>query len=83
MRLHSSSCTMKSKLILGREQEKTLLKRFLSLEGGSIMIDIIVIGAGIIGSTVFYECTKQSRNVHLFEKNHKPCLLYTSDAADE
>lgn len=38
------------------------------------MIDIIVIGAGIIGSTVFYECTKQSRNVHLFEKNHKPGL---------
>lgn len=32
------------------------------------MIDIIVIGAGIIGSTVFYELTKQVPHVHLFEK---------------
>jgi glycerol-3-phosphate dehydrogenase len=33
------------------------------------MIDIIVIGAGIIGSTVFYELSKQVKNVHIFEKN--------------
>ena len=32
------------------------------------MINIIVIGAGIIGSTVFYELTKQVPHVHLFEK---------------
>lgn len=38
------------------------------------MIDIIVIGAGIIGSTVFYELTKQVKNVHIFEKNKQAGL---------
>lgn len=41
------------------------------------MIDIIVIGAGIIGSTVFYELTKQVKNVHLFEKNKEAGLEVT------
>jgi glycerol-3-phosphate dehydrogenase len=38
------------------------------------MIDIIVIGAGIIGSTVFYELSKQVKNVHIFEKNKEAGL---------
>lgn len=41
------------------------------------MIDIIVIGAGIIGSTLFYELTKQVKNVHLFEKNKEAGLEVT------
>ena len=41
------------------------------------MIDIIVIGAGIIGSTVFYELTKQTKKVHLFEKNKEAGLEVT------
>lgn len=53
--------------MLGREQEQTFLID-LSLKGESLMINIIVIGAGIIGSTVFYELTKQISNVHIFEK---------------
>jgi glycerol-3-phosphate dehydrogenase len=74
LRFHKNIGTIKPKLILGRELEKTLLRIFLTLEGGTIMIDIIVIGAGIIGSTVFYELTKQVKSVHLFEKNKEAGL---------
>jgi glycerol-3-phosphate dehydrogenase len=65
---------MKSKLIVGERDRENPSEHFLSLEGGSIMIDIIVIGAGIIGSTVFYELTKQVKNVHIFEKNKEAGL---------
>lgn len=41
------------------------------------MINVIVIGAGIIGSTVFYELTKQISNVHIIEKQPKAGLDVT------
>lgn len=41
------------------------------------MYDIIIIGAGIIGSTLFYELTKQSIRVCILEKNHQAGLEVT------
>lgn len=41
------------------------------------MQDIIIIGAGIIGSTVFYELTKQSVSVTILEKNPNAGLEVT------
>lgn len=41
------------------------------------MYDIIIIGAGIIGSTLFYELSKQSIQVCIIEKNHQAGLEVT------
>lgn len=41
------------------------------------MYDIVIIGAGIIGSTLFYELTKHSIHVCIVEKNHQAGLEVT------
>ena len=45
------------------------------------MDDVVVVGGGIIGAATAYFLSKEGRKVRVIERD--PCLLYTSDAADE
>mgnify|MGYP000832307893 CR=1 FL=1 len=56
------------------------------------MYDLIIVGAGPAGIFTALELLRKSCNPHKIllvekgkpvEKRHCPCLLYTSDAADE
>ena len=44
--------------------------------------DVVIVGAGITGCATAFELSKSGLKVQVIEK-YKPCLLYTSDAADE